>query len=143
MLIVSFFFLSLSRACVCMCVLFSFSCTEIHGFGMGRWTVAVDFNDFWANKERAQSIGSRFIHWPGKNRMVSWHCMVHYRMRDWTRRNHKSHSQCKMPATIQSYDIHRLFDQSAVHHVRCNVVRVTDSFGLFITRKYWRHVCIA
>lgn len=48
-----------------------------------------------------------------------------------------------MPTTIQPNDIHRLFDQSTVHHVRCYVVRITDSFGLFITRKYWRHVCIA
>lgn len=121
MLIVSFFFFiffSFFFVCACVCLIL----TEICSFGMGRWTLIIDFNDFWTNQKRAQPIGSSFIYRLWKNRMVPWHCMVHYRVRNWTRWYYKSYSQCKMLTTIQSNDIHRISHQSIVHNVCRNVM---------------------
>lgn len=74
--------------------------SEIRSVGMGRWTIIVNLNDFRTNKEGIQPSGGRSVYRLGKNRMVPWHCMVHYRMRDWTWWHHKSNSQCEMLITI-------------------------------------------
>lgn len=68
--------------------------------------------------------------------MVPWHCMVHYRMCNWTGWHYKSNSQCKMPTSIQSHDIYRLFNQSIVHYVCCYVMWSANAFRFLITCKY-------
>lgn len=68
--------------------------------------------------------------------MVPWHCMVHYRMCNWTGWHYKSNSQRKMPTSIQSHDIYRLFNQSIVHYVCHYVMWSANAFRFRITCKY-------
>lgn len=69
-----------------------FTHTEIRCNGLGHRTATVDFNDFRTNQKGIESIYSRIVHRPGKNRMVSWHCMVSGRMCLWSWWYHKSNS---------------------------------------------------